>query len=328
MMFDKIALNRRQTMGLGAAAALTAGTTSISAAAHGHAAATPAELDLDFGNNIWNREAYARLTGYRDPAREKIGWFSGKAYGVVPGRKNLELCGFEGFSVIRLVPLEDGSYRKLLREVAFYTDLKTGEILETFDNPYTGETNRIVPVANDPYNYTISEFYPDPPSYGGLNTEKPPRVPFLLDWKRRGDRVLLTTDIHLYYPSALQPDKWPRESPGPMTRVSEMFRYYMDAKDLGNPDLEFIPYIGSWVRETPWFPWMLMDQAPGHCMYVCDQGKGDTLDIVPANIVEAARQIDPKFLSAPTEDYGPSLSSLENYALTQTPAPPRVMPSE
>ena len=180
-----------------------------------------------------------------------------------------------------------------------------------------------MPVANDPYNYTISEFYPEPPSYGGLNTEKPPRIPLLLDWEKRGDKVFLTTDIHLLYPSALQPDEWPRESPGAMTRVSEMFRYYMDPAHVGDPDITSIPYVGSWVRETPWFPWMLMDQAEGHCMYVCDHGNGDTIDIVSDHIVEAARNIDPKFLDAPLKDYGPSLSSLETYKLTETPAPPR-----
>ena len=66
---------------------------------------------------------------------------------------------------------------------------------------------------------------------------------------------------------------------------------------------------------------MLMDPAPGQCLYVCDQGAGDTFDIVPDRILEAARSIDQKFLSAPTEDYGPSLSSLENYKLTEKPAP-------
>jgi len=320
----KNSVSRRHALGLGTAATLSIG--ACSAANSSGESPTPAkvkDLILDFKDNVWNREAYAKLSGHTDPSKEKFGWWKGKAFGVTPNQKNLELCGFEGFSVTRLLRNEDGSYRKLLREVGFYTNLKTGEILETFENPYTGETVKVVPVANDPYNYTISEFYPEPPSYGGLNKEKKPRVPLLLDWDKRNDTVLLTTDIHLYYPSALQPSEWPRESPGAMTRVSEMFRYYMKASDVGNPDLTSIPYIGSWVRETPWFPWMLMDQAEGHCMYVVDHGNGDTIDIVDPRIVEAARKLDPKYLSAPLKDYGPSLSSLETYKLTETPAPPR-----
>ncbi len=35
----------------------------------------------------------------------------------------------------------------------------------------------------------------------------------------------------------------------------------------------------------------------------------------------AAEAIDPKYLDAPTEVYGPSLSSLERYVIEQQPAP-------
>jgi len=310
-------LNRRQTLTLGTGSLISLAACSPSTTSQ---AAPKKELVLDYKNNIWNREAMARIHGTLDFTKEKIGWYKGKAIGIVPGKKNLELCGFEGFSVTRLLPQEDGSYRKLLREVGFYTDLKTGEILENFENPYTGETVPVVPIANDPFNFTISEYYPQPPTYGGLNKEKPPRIPLLLNWSERGDKVLLTSDIHLFYPSALQPTEWPRESPGPMTQVSEMFRYIIDRDQIGDPDNKSISFFGSWVRSTPWFPWMLMDQAPGQCLYVCDQGAGDSFDLVPERILKAAEAIDPKFLSAPTEDYGPSLSSLELYKIQQKPA--------
>ena len=313
-------LNRRQTLALGTGAALA---VSSCAAADSPVKPVKKPLVLDYKNNVWNRDAMARLHGNLDSTKEKVGWFKGKAIGIVPGRKNQDLCGFEGFSFARLLPLEDGSYRKVLREVGFYTDLKTGEILKNFENPYTGETVRVVPIANDPFNFTISEFIPQLPTYGGLNKEKRARIPLLLNWDERGDKVLLTSDIHLFYPSALQPDEWPRESPGPMSQVSEMFRYIIDPEDLGDPDNTSVSFFGSWVRSTPWFPWMLMDQAPGQCLYVCDQGAGDTIDLIPDHILEAGRAIDPKYLSAPTEDYGPSLSSLEHYKLEQTPAAPR-----
>ncbi len=38
-------------------------------------------------------------------------------------------------------------------------------------------------------------------------------------------------------------------------------------------------------------------------------------------MIAAAKAINPGFLEAPKEDYGPSLSSLENYIKTQKPAP-------
>ena len=42
-------------------------------------------------------------------------------------------------------------------EIVFYRDLETGKILETWRNPYTNEDVRVVPIANDPFNFTISQ---------------------------------------------------------------------------------------------------------------------------------------------------------------------------
>ena len=319
-------MNRRQTLTLAGGMALAAGACSQAAspvASQEPPATKKKDLVLDYKNPEWNRDAMARIHGNIDFSKEKIGWYKGKAIGVVPGKKNIEICGFEGFSVTRLLPLEDGSYRKVLREVGFYRDIKTGEIMETMENPYTGETVKVVPIANDPFNFTIEQYYPQPPTYGGLNKEAPPRIPLLLNWNEMGDKVLLTSDIHLFYPSSLQPEEWPRESPGKLTQVSELFRYIIDKDQLGDPDNTSVSFFGVWNRITPWFPWMLMDQAPGHIVYACDMGACDHWDFVPQDILDAARAIDEKFLSAPTEDYGPSLSSLENYKLTETPAPPR-----
>jgi hypothetical protein len=66
---------------------------------------------------------------------------------------------------------------------------------------------------------------------------------------------------------------------------------------------------------------MQMGGGQGSISYFNTFGSLSGIGDVPQDLVEAAREISPKFLSAPTEDYGPSLSSLENYALTQKPAP-------
>jgi hypothetical protein len=54
------------------------------------------------------------------------------------------------------------------------------------------------------------------------------------------------------------------------------------------------------------FLWLLMGQTPGHCMYASPIVGGSSID-----------------LTAPTEDYGPSHSSLELYSRQQTPIPPK-----
>lgn len=65
-----------------------------------------------------------------------------------------------------------------------------------------------------------------------------------------------------------------------------------------------------------------MGQAEGRITYFnAFQTLPGGIDDLPEDIREAARAIDPKFLSAPTYDYGPNESSLETYAKRQKPAP-------
>lgn len=314
-------LSRREALGL--AAGLGVGAAMVGSAARG--AVMPFKTEVDFNDPEWNRDIFARLNGNLDTSRDKCGWYGGKVLGVRPGEKVRELFGMEGFSTYRLIPREDGSYRKLLREVGFYYDLETGKVIDEWVNPYTGETVQTTHIANDPFNSTIDVVWPQPPSYGGLNEDMPPPRPFLLDWTISGDgKLMLATDIHLYYPSALQPDEWPRESPGPMSRVSEMFRYLIDMNEVTDPTRTSVTFNGTWNRITPWLPWMLMDQAEGHITYVCKMGGYDSHDHLRPEIRDYAMANGyEKYFTSPESDYGPSLSSLERYKDERTPAPPR-----
>lgn len=286
------------------------------------------ETKIDFKNPVWNRDTWARIQGDLNPENERIGYAAGEVHAVRDGEAVKPLCGFETFLATRLVPQEDGTIRRLNKEVIFYTDLNRDpgqrRMIDEWKNPWTGEEVKVVHVANDPFNYTISEFlilkpedFPD-----SDKAPEPRKIPLLFPWKRVGDKLVLETDMHLNYPNALQPDKWPRESSGKMARVSEIFRYWVDVKDVENPKLTAVPYVGTWIRLTPWLPWMLMGQQQGHCMYVGLMTAGSTWDIVPQHVRDFAKERYPHMLSAPTEDYGPSISSLEYYAREQTPAPP------
>ena len=280
---------------------------------------------LKYGDNYWNRDTMARIQGDLEFGKQKFGWYKGTVRGVKPGQKNLKLCGFEGFSFARLEDNGDGTYNKLLREVGYYTDLQTGEVLTEWRNPYTDELiTNVVHIANDPFNYVISAFWPKPPAYGGLNPADIPDIPMILPWQDLNNgKVLLQSNIDLFYPSALQPDKWPRESPGEMTQVTEMFNYVFDKEDLANPAITGLEFSGSWNRLTPWLPWMLMDQADGHCHYDCVMGCYNNMDMLSPQVRAYAEEHHPLYFDAPTVWEDPSLSSLEHYALEQTPAPVR-----
>ena len=141
------------------------------------------------------------------------------------------------------------------------------------------------------------------------------------DLRRHNNRLNWFSSINLFYPSALQPAKWPRESGHPFSQVTETFLYQIDWRDVQNPRKTSIEYNGSWSRTTPWLPWMLMGPTPGHCAYQCFMGAYDDINMIDRRVLDHTEKHYPKFMTAPEAWSDVSLSSLENYAKTHTPAP-------
>ncbi len=325
-------LKRREFMqsfaSVGAVGAMTMALDAYSQKAMAAETAAPAGdmiggpyIDLRTGRG--NQLAYARIQSDIDFGKQKYFWFKGYVMGSRPEKKIEDLVGAQGFGVIRLKEREDGSFERLCREIIVYTDLRSNEVLEEWKNPFTDETVRVVHVDNDPFNYMIQDHFPAPPSFGGLNKEEaPPKIPFILPWHQRGEWLEMEMHIHLAYPNALQPDEWPRESSGPIAQVSEFFAHHVKAADMQNPDLTSVDYMGTWNRTTPWLPWMLNGQMPGHCQYAAFMGTADHPgDVLPRSVMDYAEKHYAKYFDAPTEWSDESLSSLEHYAHTQKPAP-------
>ena len=277
---------------------------------------------IDLMTGPGNKVGYARLNGDLDESKQKYGWFKGFIMAIRPNKPILDALGFQGFGVSRLEKQADGSYAKILREVGLYTDLRTGEVLEEWKNPMTNENVRVVHIANDPFNYVIEDHFPEPPKFGDLNQEEIPKIPFILPWQQRGDRLDMEIHINLFYPNALDPKKWVRESNGPMVQVSEGFAYHVDANKMQDANYTTLPYSGTWNRITPWLPWMHMGQTQGHMMYSAFMGSGEDLEQVHSRqVLDYVEKHYPKYFTAP-ETYDPntpSLSSLELYAIEQEP---------
>jgi len=83
-------------------------------------------------------------------------WWAGSMYSRVPGEKDRLLFKVEGMNVRACKALHDEKrgygYRSVSREVMFYLDPKTNEVLRKWQNPWTGEEVDVVHVANDPVN--------------------------------------------------------------------------------------------------------------------------------------------------------------------------------
>lgn len=277
---------------------------------------------LDLNSPEGNRDAWARLLGNTDMKSTKYGWAQGIVQGVMPGEAVRDICGFTMLSCAKLLPLEGepGSYRKVLREIGLYTDLASGEIIEEMINPYLNERVKVVPITNDPFNHTITPYRPAPPSYGGLNRAAPKPEPLMMNWTRRGPTLNLFSHINLFYPSALQPSKWPRENGNPFNQVTETFLYQINWADMQNRKKTSVEYVGTWSRTTPWLPWWLMGPTPGHAVYNTFMGAYDDINRIDRKTLDYVEKNFPIYMKAPDKWEEPSLSSLEWYARTQTPA--------
>lgn len=303
--------------GAGALAASAAGTASASAVMGASLRGPLIDLMTPSGNV----RGVAKLQGNLDLKSDKYTWYDGVVSAIVPGRQNVNLFGFRGMASSRLVPLEtEPGYRLLNREYGAYYDLATRRTMDTWHNTMIDETVKVVHLTNDPVNHLIREWVSPPPVDRAAASMKLEKRPLQHAWRMQDDRLLMSRNVHLFYPNALDPKVWVRESSGPMVQASEYTSWNMALAAMQDSALNSIDAIGNWTRVTPWLPWMLMGTAPGHCLYETYIAKVTRFEQIPADIRADAEERFPLFLKSPEKFVEGSASSLENYARANKPA--------
>lgn len=320
-----MSLDRRNFIqGFGLAALLPGSTLVASPAlasgdAAGRATGTPPSGVTDLHTPEGTVTALAKLSATLDPDGHKHGWYTGAMMGVVPGAAVRELVGVFGMSSQRLLHVpERGGFQLLQKECGFFTDLKTGEILDRWHNPYIDETVEPFPIANPAVNRWILPTVRDERFYERVEDEVVDDVPFVLPWERVGNRVLLEQRIHFWARNPLDPEVWRRESSGPEIQVSDMLSYHARWDQLSDPATLTADYSGHWVHVRPWQPWMLMGSHPGHILYSAMTCSAATLAEIPDRILSVVRERLPEFLEPP-EGPAPSEPSIIRYMREREP---------
>ena len=255
---------------------------------------TSLNLDLDKAED--NLMAFLKVRGSLDPNEEVIYYANGKIYGFVEGERDKPLMGFEMYNIGKNVKKGDYDYQLLTNEVLLYTDLKTGKVLEKFENPYTNEVVDVLHVWNSPVNQEQKL----QGKYG----------PWGVSHTKLGDDLIcMNADIFLAYPSALKIEEYPDNAQSDLYEAAELFQFFFSEKDINNPDLQSVDATISWTRLGPWLPWLKMGQRQGNMVY---QGAGykllekdyDKMPTVLRNYVMANKpeyRHAPKAFSAPNE---------------------------
>ncbi|UCG73262.1 MAG: DUF1838 family protein [Chromatiales bacterium] len=325
------------TMG-GAAAAMPALTacaqdsgapaTSAPAAPPAAAPATPCaaardnvELTINFQDPAQNLRSFIKVLGNLDPSVETMGWFGGDLFAVTSPDKPLQkMFGVEGMGVLRVEPQEDGSYRLFNRECAFYKHPFTGQYIDTWQNPFTGEEVQVSPIHNMVVNAEVAPVFKM--DFDGEVQE----MPFTPPWwvQEKINTAMSMFEVHVVAPNPMTVEEWPRESAGPMNRISEMFHRSVRLSELQDENTTSADYEGVWTRVGPWLPWMLQGQAEGHLLYRTFMTRPGTIDRMPDQLLQqvADKLGEEYFVAPPPETWGQQNdSSFSVYMEENEPAP-------
>jgi hypothetical protein len=222
---------------------------------------------------------------------EVVTWYwNGYAFSRVPGEPDRQLFAVEGMNIRRCGPLgdaKDGSFKMTTREVLVYKDPKTGQVLRTWDNPWTGKQVKVVHVSNDPVNQRI----------GALDRAG---RPFQLPLTVIGNQWWSTSTVPLFYRNALGGDY--QDYVGGKYHATEMFNFFGDVAELANPRRASAPVRIAWVRMSDWLPWMEMGGRTGLIYFHTSGRKLDRFEDMPDTLEDEIRASFPTYLEPPPLD--------------------------
>ena len=201
---------------------------------------------------LWN----TKLTcGTTEQGVTRYGMWEGRMYSRIPGEKDRHIFDVVGINTRQCErhkdPARGEGYRSVSREIMVYLDPATGEIIDRWKNPWTGETVEVIHVANDPVNMRA-------PSFARDATGKPARVTL----RQYGDLLVASREVPLFYDNPLAGAY--QDYIGGKYHAMEIFNTFYSAADFLAPKGPRIsPSRLAWQRVSGLLPWMRMGYRPG-----------------------------------------------------------------
>ncbi|MEZ5501080.1 MAG: DUF1838 family protein [Steroidobacteraceae bacterium] len=248
--------------------ALLKGAIALGAsAAAPMAQAKTVRRSIDYTDPADNLYAFGKIwAGYDEPV---IGCFHGLMYARFGDQRMIPVFGFAGTGV--LLARQDGNGDLWLksRETAYFTDLRTGDVLEHWYNPFTERTVEVYHFYNGALIGRIGKEIPrffvggdsDSPTLMNEGTAFPDaqgNFPFLLPFQFFGDDALLSWDYTHEYSNPVTVEGWPRSSTGPRVSPSEHFTFAVSRQALEDRDLPTVRSIAGFSRISQFWPFMEM----------------------------------------------------------------------
>lgn len=231
---------------------------------------------------LYAEAAFARSDGKDFPFHIK-----GYVYSFIPGERPQKIFNVEGYNIRRRVetPEHDGFFLAT-REIVFYKDPKTDQILSVWQNPWTKEMNEVVHIQNDPVN---SRFRVKGDKYFGVSMDGKREYGELSAPEDFGTYLVYNSDVFPFYPLPGMEKNY---------TAAELFDFYVPKDELNKttpPQNVFI----SWTRVGPWLPWMKMSGREGVLIFHARSERLNSWDDLPEAIKKEVREKYPKYMSAP-----------------------------
>jgi hypothetical protein len=274
-------INRRDLV-LGGTAAI-AGLTLTSSAKE--PAAESLNLDL---NDPWDRlTALAKFRGSIDGSTV-MWWMKGTRFGVVDDVVT-PLFGMLIGSFQRVLPVPGEGFLLNMLEMSYFTDLQTGEVLDTFINPYNGKVCEVPEQRLGPYPVMLKPtgvVLPDDPAFGKIELST-----------RVGPAIVQGDDVWIRDDSTIKVD-----SDHPMMgkhTYNELVTYRGKLADLNNAALPSAPAECIFQSVTSWREWFQADDVDGNTTARATGVKINRLEDFPPEYLAAARVRHPELIADP-----------------------------
>ena len=225
---------------------------------------------LDLSRPADNLHAFGKIWGTFSDKPVYMG-FQGVQFARIGVNKLIPLFGYVGCGNNQSRIDENGHLWVRGTEAGYFTDLASGEIIDFWDNPYSGERVEVFPFLNDRFRGRMTE---EMPRYamGGAPEDTPLNpadavpeedgvIPFLLPFERVHDQYLLALEYMHEYTNPVTPEGWPRASTGPRINPSEHFVFYVPAAELEDRSNPSARFHAGFMRTSPWWPWMRMGRT-------------------------------------------------------------------
>ncbi len=231
---------------------------------------------LDLANRQDRLTAIAKMRGSTD-GRLSIGFVIGTRY-AVPEHNAIPMLGILAatFSQYRRVDADNFEARSI--EVAFFTDLASGRLLETWKNPVTG---KVVDVPQTRIGPSLIRMTAD-----GLVVPQPGGGPSGFTLTHRfleplvvGDDVWITEDIRAQGGPAEQPFVY-----------NELSTYHARKSELDDPAVAAAATRVDYQSLITYRPWMGFEDAPGHTIARGAGARVAGVESLPGYYLELARR--------------------------------------